>query len=331
MSSSASTGRYAGRGGNGGRQQQEAPTPDELRDLKSQVWGRVTGWELQFDRVLPSHLNVKAWLASALAALERDVSGALWRAAANSFDSLMVALFRAAQMGLEPGTEEFYLTVRKGKILGVPGYQGEVEMIYRAGAVSSVVVEVVRERDKFSWNRARDHVPNHEVDWLELGGPRGDLVAVYAYGVMKDGATSQVIILNRRQIEEIRAASDNGSGTYSPWVVWEESMWLKSAAHRLRKWVPTSKEYRSGQARAIAGAEADVRGRAAIPTEFADAAAEWDEDGDVTTAPAQRAPGTPPRGLPAAPSETYPMPTGSADAVEREYDPTTAPGWQGTR
>lgn len=321
--------RYANdRGSGGGRQ--DAPSADELRTLKLQVWGRVTEWESQFARVLPTHLNVKAWLASALAALERDTTGALWRAAANSFDALMVALFRAAQLGLEPGTEEFYLTVRKGKILGVPGYQGEVEMIYRAGAVSSVIVEVVRARDKFSWNRARDHVPNHEVDWLELGGPRGDLAAVYAYAVMKDGATSQVIVLNKRQIDEIRAASDNGDGVHSPWVKWEESMWLKSAAHRLRKWVPTSKEYRSGQARAIAGAVADVRGRAAIPTEYAAAAEEWDEDTDAATTPAQRPAATPPRGLPATPSESYPMPAGvTTTNGEREYDPTTERGFGG--
>lgn len=332
-------GRYdnggkADRGGNAGGRQ-EPPSGEELAALKKQVWARVVAWESQFGRVLPSHLNVKAWLASALAALERDVTGALWRAAANSFDALMVALFRAAQMGLEPGTEEFYLTVRKGKILGVPGYQGEVEMIYRAGAVSSVVVEVVRKGDTFSWNRARDRVPNHEPDWFEERGPRGDLIGVYAYAVMKDGATSQVVVLNKRQIEEIKAASDYSDGANSPWVKWEESMWLKSAAHRLRKWVPTSKEYRSGQARAIAGAEADVaaRGPAAIPTEFAAAAQEHDDD-DTAPAPTPRPAPTPPRGLPAAPSESYPMPAGvtpGAGQAEREYDPTAEPGWGGPR
>jgi recombination protein RecT len=105
----------------------------------------------------------------------------------------MGALMDAARLGLEPGTEQYYLTPRKVKgrleIQGIRGYQGEIELIYRAGAVSSVIVEVVYSNDKFRVRPGRDERPIHEIDWD--ADDRGELRLVYAYAVMKDGATSR--------------------------------------------------------------------------------------------------------------------------------------------
>ncbi len=113
--------------------------------------------------------------------------------------------------------------------------------MYRAGAVSSVIVEVVRQHDHFRYVPGRDERPEHEIDWdLE---DRGDLRLAYAYARMKGGAYSKVVVLNRKQIEEIKAKSDGADSPYSPWNTNPESMWLKSAARQLRKWVPTSAEY----------------------------------------------------------------------------------------
>jgi recombination protein RecT len=259
--------------------------------------------------VLPSHVSVRAWLATAIAALRREPK--LWAAAASDTDALLIALFRAAQMGLEPGTEQYYLTVRKGKIQGIPGYQGEIEMIYRAGAVASVVVQIVYQNDQFSWDPKTKLPPSHTGPGGDWFADRGPARGVYAYALMKDGAVSNVVILGPGDIAKIRAASDGAGTGWSPWNQWEDSMWLKSAAHRLRKWVPTSSEYVGGQARAIAGAQADVRGRAAIPEQFVAAAIEHDDDVS-----------TPPRGLPQARVDDVP-------AVEAgEYDPTVAEDWQ---
>ncbi|WP_030777812.1 recombinase RecT, partial [Streptomyces sp. NRRL F-2664] len=129
-------------------------------------------------------------------------------------------------------------------IQGIVGYQGIIELIYRAGAVSSVIVETVHEHDTFSYVPGRDERPVHEIDWF--GTDRGPLVGVYAYAVMKDGATSKVVVLNRSQVMEAKAKSDGANGKYpqySPWNTNEEAMWLKTAARRLAKWVPTSAEY----------------------------------------------------------------------------------------
>jgi recombination protein RecT len=214
--------------------------------------------------VMPSHLQARvgAWIRTTQGLLRRDEK--LMQAAKNDVGQFMSVLLDAARLGLEPGTEQYYLVPRWNKkkkcteVTGVRGYQGEVELMYRAGAVSSVIVEVVREGDTFIWSPGKADVemlrqglpprwegpqkqPLHEVDWF---GERGTLRGTYAYAVMKDGAISKVAVLNKTHIAEARAKSDSADMDWSPWNTSEEAMWLKTAAHRLSKWVPTSAEYR---------------------------------------------------------------------------------------
>jgi recombination protein RecT len=195
-----------------------------------------------FATVLPTHIRPDTWVRLAVGALRRDEK--LREAANNDPASLMQALLHAARLGLEPGSEEYYLTPRRekgqNKVLGIPGYQGLIELMYRAGAVSSVVVECVYALDQFTYTPGRDPRPVHEIDW-DLDD-RGDLRLVYAYAVMKDGATSKVVVLNKAAIKTIKASSQGADSPYSPWVKHEPSMWMKSAARQLAKWVPTSAE-----------------------------------------------------------------------------------------
>lgn len=204
--------------------------------------GMVQQYKGDFASVLPSHIKPDTWVRLAVGALRRDK--ALNRAAQNDPASLMAALLHAARLGLEPGTEEYYLTPRREKgqekVLGIPGYQGLVSLMYRAGAVSSVIVECVYAEDKFSYAPGRDERPVHEINWDS--DDRGELRLVYAYAVMKDGATSKVVVLNKAAIKTIKASSQGADSQYSPWVKHEPSMWMKSAARQLAKWVPTSAE-----------------------------------------------------------------------------------------
>ncbi|WP_309049043.1 recombinase RecT [Streptomyces sp.] len=218
----------------------------------------------EYAALVPSHINVDQWVRLASGAIRGDKM--LMQAAQTDVGVFLRELKTAARLGLEPGTEQFYLTPRKSKahgykfiIKGIVGYQGIVELIYRAGAVSSVIVETVRARDSFQYVPGRDERPVHEIDWFS--GERGDLVGVYAYAVMKDGATSKVVVLNRRQVMEAKEKSDsaNGKGAdYSPWNTSEEAMWLKTAVRRLSKWVPTSAEYMREQLRAQAEVAAEI-------------------------------------------------------------------------
>jgi recombination protein RecT len=234
----------------------------------------IEGYRGDLAAVMPSHSRPEVFMRLAVSALQRDEN--LLKAAQNNPAALMTALWEAGRLGLEPGTKQYYLTIRKNKgvpeILGITGYQGEVELIYRAGAVSSVIVEVARKNDVFVWKQGSldTHVPArwsgpqvqpyHEVDWDADPQQRGDLRLAYAYAVMKDGAISKVVVLNKAHIAKAKEYSAGSDGYSSPWVKNEESMWLKTAAHRLAKWVPTSAEYAREQLRAIADVAAERGG-----------------------------------------------------------------------
>ncbi|TFV91378.1 recombinase RecT [Blastococcus sp. CT_GayMR16] len=207
-----------------------------------------------FAAVLPTHIRPDTWVRLAVGALRRDVE--LKKAAENDPYSLMAALLHAARLGLEPGTEEYYLTPRREKgqlkVLGIPGYQGLVDLMYRAGVAQSVVVEVVYADDLFIWTPGKvdDQTPPrwagamerpyHDINWD--AEDRGALRLAYAYAVMRGGAISKVVVLNKAAITKIKQSSQGSDSPYSPWVKHEPSMWLKSAARQLAKWVPTSPE-----------------------------------------------------------------------------------------
>lgn len=213
-----------------------------------------------FASVLPSHVKAETWVRLAQGALRKGKRQGdrfeLEIAAANNPGVFLAALLDAARLGLEPGTEQYYLTPRKVagrlEILGIVGYQGHIELMYRAGAVSSVVAEVVHGADVFRYQPGRDDIPHHEIDWD--AEDRGPLRLVYAFARMKDGAISKVVVLNKADIERIKKSSQGSDSQYSPWVNHEAAMWLKSAVRQLQKWVPTSAEYRREQLRAVAEA-----------------------------------------------------------------------------
>lgn len=226
--------------------------------------GLIKSYSADFAAVLPAHIRADTWVRLAQGALKRGKrvtdSGPhngwfeLEAAAANNPGAFLASLLDAARLGLEPGTEQYYLTPRRVKnkleILGIVGYQGHIELMYRAGAVDSIIAECVYAKDVFSYAPGRDVVPQHEIDWDS--DDRGPLRLVYAYARMKGGATSRVIVLGRADIARIKASATGAETDYSPWKLHEAAMWLKSAVRQLQKWVPTSAEFRKEEARAKA-------------------------------------------------------------------------------
>lgn len=202
--------------------------------------------------LLPTHVPPRQWLAVVTGALRKP---AIAEAAANNLGAFANALVHASRLGLEPGTEQFHLvpqSAKKGEprqILGIVGYQGMVELIYRAGAVSSVIAEVVHTGDGFEYQPGVNDRPIHKIDWD--AADRGDLRLAYAYAQMKDGAFSRVVVLNKVDINRIKQTSASAGSPHSPWNKHPASMWRKSALRQLEKWVPTSGEFRREQLRAV--------------------------------------------------------------------------------
>ncbi|ASX99055.1 RecT-like ssDNA binding protein [Arthrobacter phage Scavito] len=253
-------------------EQTQNPAVSRALVQQEQVRGILLTYRRQLTSTLPSHLKDKgdAWLSSAMAAIQRDPK--LIAATIAAPETLISALSESAQKGLAPGTPEYYLTPRRNKgrdeILGITGYQGEIELIYRAGAVATVVAEVVHANDEYQYERGVDPRPVHRIPGGNFGSrkDRGEMIGVYAYCIMKDGSYSRVIEHGKDHIQDVMATAQGAHSDYSPWKKWPDQMWLKTAVHSLSKWVPTSAEYIREQHRAVAVGTATSVPKAATGT-----------------------------------------------------------------
>lgn len=262
------------------------------------MWSRRS----HFNAVLPASVDVEAFLGTAAGALYANDT--LMQYAQQNPDSLIVALMRCAALGHQPGTDEFYLTPRKvggrPSVLGIEGYRGVIERMYRSGAVAKVVVREVCANDYFRYVEGEDDKPVHKTGGdgttgaaFFAGHDRGEMVGVYAYAEMAGGAISRVVLLTR---DDVYAARDSSGykpdDKYTPWNRLDageahpefkgRSMWWKTGAKRLEPWVPTSAEYRREQLRAAAAA--------APPERFVDAEIVDDGGAELTSEPAVEAP-----------------------------------------
>lgn len=222
--------------------------------------------------VLPSHVKGETWMRLAYGALRSNEQ--LLKVATRNPGSLMNALQECARLGHEPASKSFYLVPYGSEVQGIEGYRGVVERIYRAGAVKVVHAEVVYENDEFVWapgtiDRHPDGprwegpqtVPFHRADWF---ADRGEVKGAFSYGIFQDGTPSRVVIINRTYIDKVRAESKGSNSPTSPWVKWFDQMVLKTVAHRLEPWVPTSTEWRKEQLRAGLEVAAEQGGPAVI-------------------------------------------------------------------
>lgn len=211
--------------------------------------------------VLPSHVKPDQFVRIAQGVLRRDPK--LAQVAQRNVGSFMRAVLDCATLGLEPG-KTYHFVAYGSDVVGITDYKGEIELIYRAGAVASVKAEVVHAGDAFRYVPGVMEIPEHAPDWF---GDRGEMIGVYAYAVMKDGSTSRVVMMSKADIEKVRAMSKTAKASSSPWTQWPDRMWLKTAIHQLAKWVPTSAEYRETLMRskaALADVAPEIAGPATI-------------------------------------------------------------------
>jgi recombination protein RecT len=219
----------------------------------------IRQYQADFALVLPSHARPDSFVRLSQGLLRRN--DALARAARKNPGSLLSALLDCARLGLEPG-DTYHLVPFGTEIVGIPDYTGEIELIYRAGVVSSIKAEIVYEQDEFEFTPDMDR-PKHKPDWF---GDRGAMKGAYAYAIMKDGSTSRVVVMNKADIEKVKKVSKTATRSDSPWQQWPDRMWLKTVVKQLSKWVPSSAEYAREAARASAEADA-IRAKAQLPAQ----------------------------------------------------------------
>lgn len=220
----------------------------ELRDedVKSLVHTQVWARRRELDNLLPADVDVDTFAGLAAAALFRDVK--LAEAAMRAPESLVIALRECARLGHNPGTSEYYLTVRGGAVLGLEGFQGQIDRMYRAGAVKAVHVDVVARGERLI--RREPLPPEHVVpddNWFDRDLSEPNLIGAYAWAVLDGGVPSHPVVMGRAEMMNHRAAAATDKIWSGNWAL---SMWRKTVVHELAKYVPTSSSYRQERARA---------------------------------------------------------------------------------
>lgn len=224
---------------------------------------QISAYREDFATMLPSHLRAATWVRGAQGLLRKDAK--LRRVADANPASFLSALLDCARWGLDPGVT-YHLVPFGNEIVGIRDYKGIIELMYRAGAVSSVKAEVVYAKDYYDYDQESQRPPTHKPagsnggqgNWFASREERGEMVGAYAYALMKDGSVSQVVNMAKWEIEEHKAASKTAHLADSMWQKWPRSAWKKTVARELEKWVPSSPEWITHKVRAErAGEEPD--------------------------------------------------------------------------
>ena len=169
--------------------------------------------------------------------------------------SILGAMMTCAQLDLEPNTPAglCYLIPRwNSKLRSMEcqfqtGYRGLLQLMYRSGAIASINADVVYRQEVeaglFSFTSGIRPAIEHRIDLLDGSARTGnpaDIVAAYACAVLKSGEPV-IRVVPRRDIDKAMNMSGGKSGPSAVWKSHYAEMAIKTAIHRLAKWLPTTR------------------------------------------------------------------------------------------
>lgn len=165
-------------------------------------------------QILPKHLRPEKIINIAINIITKSPKLAMC-----SVESIIGGIITSSILGLELNTplQLAYLIPYKDKNNNLYaefmlGYKGMMELAYRNQRVKTIFTADVREGDEFYYeiglNPTIKHVPNINE--------RGNIRLVYAVATLNNGGTV-FEILNKDQIEKIRAKSKAKNSPESPW------------------------------------------------------------------------------------------------------------------
>lgn len=168
--------------------------------------------------------------------------------------SIFASVMTAAQLGLEVGAHlgQAYLIPRKDKNAGGAvlctfqiGYQGLIQLAYRAGVVSDIRCRAVYEGEEFQYRDGLKPVLIHTPTREPKGD--GDLVAAYCVLTFRDGARHPEVMYLWELERVVQKAVQS---TRSPmWRDWKIEGYLKTVLKRALRYCPKSASFSAvGQA-----------------------------------------------------------------------------------
>ncbi len=154
--------------------------------------------------------------------------------------SLYSAVFYALSMGLEvlPVFGHCYFIPFAGEVKLIMGYQGLMELVRRSGKVSTITAVAVHEDDHFEALLGTANRINHEPRNTGEARPLTHTYAVAFYSPTE----WQFVVMERHEIETVKARSKGAKKRDSPWNTDFERMAIKTAIIRLCKQLPKQAE-----------------------------------------------------------------------------------------
>ena len=151
--------------------------------------------------------------------------------------SLMNAIVKAGQLGLEPGGAlgHAYLVPYKTEATLIIGYRGLIALARRSGEIQSLTARVVYENDTFELEYGIDEKLRH----IPAVDNPGQMTHAYAVAKLSGGGV-QWEVMTRGEIEAIRKRSKAGNS--GPWQSDYAEMARKTVVRRLCKYLPISIE-----------------------------------------------------------------------------------------
>lgn len=246
--------------------------------------------------------------------------------------SILGAMMTCAQLDLEPNTPAglCYLIPRwNSKLRSMEcqfqtGYRGLLQLMYRSGAIASINADVVYRQEVeaglFSFTSGIRPTIEHRIDLLDGSARTGnpaDIVAAYACAVLKSGEPV-IRVIPRRDIDKAMNMSGGKSGSSAVWKSHYAEMAIKTAIHRLAKWLPTTRvdEAMDAEAKYIeAEAKAVEPAQAGLSLEAMNAIM---QAGQAQAVEAQQE-------APAVEQATAPAPAPEPEPVQAQPEPQSAP------
>lgn len=161
--------------------------------------------------------------------------------------SVLLSAMQLATVGLEPNTatQDAWLLPRKnGGVMECEmsiGYRGYLKLARRSGEIKSVYADVVRDKDEFEWSRGLDDTLRHVA--YPVDAERGELRYAYAVVRYMNGG-HDFVVLGKADVEKRREMSTSYkfAPRSSPWTIWPDEMWKKTALRVLAKTLPLTAE-----------------------------------------------------------------------------------------
>jgi recombination protein RecT len=223
-------------------------SPAEIGKAKfATMRGLLEESKAQFARVLPSHMDADRLLRIALTQIRTNP-----KLLECSPQSMVAALMKAAQLGLEPDgvTGRAYLIPRKNGMLSRQagrdvyevifqrGYKGILDLAYRSGQIASVRADVVRDGDFLEYEKGLNeklvHRPGASFDGL--------ITHVYAIVTLKGGG-SLWDIWSAEKVEAHRQRFSKDTRSDSVWNTDWESMAKKTLLIAVANLAPMAVEW----------------------------------------------------------------------------------------